>query len=167
MSDIPNEIRPIPGYEGRYAVSSTGQVWSHLSGKWLKAYPYSLGYMRVVLYDGYGQAESIDVHLLVLRAFVGPRPEGMLGLHRDDNGVNNNLENLYWGTLQEQELDRVRNGGRVRGETNGGSKLTEVEVLDIRRMASEGLPIQSIADLFGISWRATKNVVTKQTWSHI
>lgn len=50
------------------------------------------------------------VHHLVLEAFVGPRPEGMRGLHRDDNPFNNSVGNLYWGTAQDNAFDRVRNG---------------------------------------------------------
>lgn len=166
MSDSP-ETRPIPGYEGRYSVSERGQVWSYLSGKWLKAHPTNLGYMRVVLYNEETQAKSIEVHVLVLEAFVGPRPRGLLGLHRDDNGHNNWLDNLYWGTFQDQETDRVRNGGRVRGETNGNAKLTGLDVLDMRKRHLEGESVQGIADLFGVSWRAARNAITGQTWSHI
>ena len=50
------------------------------------------------------------VHHLVLEAFVGPRPPGMSGLHRDDDPANNHVDNLYWGTSSENAFDRVRNG---------------------------------------------------------
>lgn len=50
------------------------------------------------------------VHLLVLEAFVGPRPMGMEGCHRDDDQSNNALSNLRWDTPRENKLDVVRNG---------------------------------------------------------
>lgn len=50
------------------------------------------------------------VHVLVLETFVGPRPEGYKGLHRDDDPHNNHVSNLYWGTLSDNAFDRVRNG---------------------------------------------------------
>ena len=57
-----------------------------------------------------GERHRRYVHHLVLEAFVGPRPEGMKGLHRDDDPHNNNVSNLYWGTMRDNALDRVRNG---------------------------------------------------------
>lgn len=59
------------------------------------------------------------IHILVLEAFVGPRPEGMLGLHRDDDKSNNAVENLYWGTYSDNAADAVRNG------THWPASLTE------------------------------------------
>lgn len=51
-----------------------------------------------------------QIHRLVLRAFVGPCPEGMEVLHADDDPMNNNLGNLRYGTRSENQYDRVRNG---------------------------------------------------------
>lgn len=56
---------------------------------------------------------SWAVHVLVLTAFVGPRPEGLFGCHWDDNPANNHLENLRWGTRSENVKDSVRNGAHA------------------------------------------------------
>jgi len=37
-------------------------------------------------------------HVLVLLAFVGPKPDGMEGCHTDGDSMNNRLENLRWDT---------------------------------------------------------------------
>lgn len=50
------------------------------------------------------------VHHLVLETFVCPRPEGMFGLHLDDDPTNNDLSNLRWGTRSDNAHDAVRNG---------------------------------------------------------
>lgn len=50
------------------------------------------------------------LHTMMLEAFVSSRPEGMKGLHRDDDVHHNLIENLYWGTSSENTLDSVRNG---------------------------------------------------------
>lgn len=50
------------------------------------------------------------VHVLVLEAFVGPRPPGMECLHSNDVGTDNRLSNLRWGTHSENLNDLVRNG---------------------------------------------------------
>lgn len=54
--------------------------------------------------------DTRTVQSLVLEAFVGPRPEGLLALHRNDDCRDNRVENLYWGTRTDNQHDRVRNG---------------------------------------------------------
>jgi hypothetical protein len=50
------------------------------------------------------------VHKLVMEAFVGPCPPGKQCLHRDGNGLNNRLENLRWGTPEENTQDMIKHG---------------------------------------------------------
>ena len=50
------------------------------------------------------------VHRLVLEAFVGPRPEGMVARHLNGDPGDNRLENLAWGTQSENNYDKVRHG---------------------------------------------------------
>ena len=71
-------------------------------------------YARVQLRPG--DARKVDkvwvaLHALVCETFHGPRPEGMLCCHRDDDQNNNRADNLYWGTRAENEEDRARNSG--------------------------------------------------------
>ena len=54
------------------------------------------------------------VHLLVLEAFIGPRPSGMVACHRDENCTNNVLANLRWDTPDANWDDLKRNGRRRR-----------------------------------------------------
>lgn len=135
MPDSP-EWRPVPGYEGRYEVSSEGSVrslgfYSHnrfgtrtwRAGRVLKAtISPKTGYRSVTLVDDERQHSVYRVHRVVLMAFVGPPPEGMPnGLHRDDNRLNNQLSNLRWGTHSDNTYDSVENGSHVqtRKETCG------------------------------------------------
>ena len=86
--------------------------------------------MQLALQDlpsGRGR-KSYKVHVLVLDAFVGPRPNGMQGLHRDDDHANNNLSNLYWGTQSQNMADRLRNGrdpNATKTHCNAGHKFTK------------------------------------------
>lgn len=60
-------------------------------------------YKRVMLS---GPKRHAYVHHLVAETFIGPRPEGEKVLHRDDQGFHNDLDNLRYGTQEENALDR-------------------------------------------------------------
>lgn len=125
-SELSEEWRPVSGYEGVYEVSTRGRVRSldRVVGTTPSGHPRQIrgrilhqhmkGYRReypAVELSGDGHQRTFAVHTLVLETFVGARPEGMLGLHVDDDKMNTNVENLYWGTSEENTLDRIRNGG--------------------------------------------------------
>ncbi|MCG7607124.1 NUMOD4 motif-containing HNH endonuclease [Mycobacterium sp. CnD-18-1] len=110
---------PIEGYEGCYEVSDHGRVKSlerlnsigaPVSERILK--PMLAGrpkYCTVALHKD-GVRNVRKVHHLVLEAFVGGRPEGMMCLHDNDIPTDNRLENLSWGTGSDNQYDSVRNG---------------------------------------------------------
>lgn len=110
---------PIPGWDF-YEVSDKGEVRSLdryvpaklgtqlKRGRVLKP-NRTTGYSTVRLREG-SKDKTRKIHQLVLEAFVGPRPSELEGCHRDGNTENNSLENLYWGTSSQNNLDRVKHG---------------------------------------------------------
>lgn len=111
IEDMP-EWRSIPGYP-RHEVSSDGRVRSlpgkRAAGKILSARIMSTGYAAVTL-DRDGQKSNHLVHGLVLLAFVGPRPPGLVTRHLNGISTDNSVSNLTWGTQSENMYDRVRHG---------------------------------------------------------
>ena len=120
--------KDIPGYEGRYQVSTEGRIRSldrrvpckchyagklfyrTVKGKILRPGRYcKAGHLSVVL--GHGTAGR-PVHQLVMLSFVGPPEEGMEVLHRNGDPTDNRLENLHYGTRLENILDVYRQGGK-------------------------------------------------------
>lgn len=71
-------------------------------------------YSRIIL-KGPDSCKSESIHIIVLTTFIGPRPNGKKGLHRDDDKSNNKLSNLYWGTDTDNANDAVRNGHHRNG----------------------------------------------------
>lgn len=115
------EWRAIPGRDGIYEVSDRGRVRSldhvdpwgnHISGKLLAPYPDDHGYLRVTLgADEYHTPRKIRrVHVIVLEAFVGPRPAGMYACHDNDIKDDNRLVNLRWASPSGNQHDSVKNG---------------------------------------------------------
>jgi hypothetical protein len=90
-----------------YEVSDAGQV--RRAGRVLKGWSGSRGYRLVALCSD-GAQRNIQVHRLVLEAFVGPCPPGMEGCHNDGNPSNNALSNLRWDTPSANRYDTVRHG---------------------------------------------------------
>ena len=115
MNDTPERWLPVVGYEGRYDVSDLGRVRSWLPWhstpipRTLKGSPDKDGYLGVALRKD-GRTTQWKNHLLVMLAFVGPRPEGLETRHFDGNHLNNRLKNLRYGTSSENSMDTVRHG---------------------------------------------------------
>ena len=100
--------KPVVGHEG-YEVSDLGRVKSHhRGGRILRPQMRNnslSGHHYVVL-----RGVRKSVHHLVLEAFVGPRPAGMQARHANDNGTDNVLTNLSWGTQSGNAYDCIDNG---------------------------------------------------------
>lgn len=127
----------VVGYEGLYKVSTFGRVYARskvittrnqyavhkrrIKGHMMVPSSSSrYGHRTVCLTDWEGNQKTHWVHRLVLEAFVGPCPEGMEACHGPDRDPGNNrLDNLKWGTMQDQEKDREAHGTRLRGERHG------------------------------------------------
>ena len=124
-----------------------------------------LGYPTVNLSDGVGKRRWY-VHRLVLEAFVGPRPEGMACRHLDGDRANNRVENLAWGTYSENERDKLRHGTWLMGEAIN-ARLTEAEVLEIRRLAGEGARFVDLAPVFGVTRQNVAAIVRRRSWRHL
>lgn len=83
----------IPGYEGRYQISSNGKV--HSANGIRATYISNSGYERISLWMN-GKGQKVSVHRLVASAFV-PNPNNYtLVNHKDGNKLNNNADNLEW-----------------------------------------------------------------------
>lgn len=101
---------PVLGFEGLYEVSDCAQVRSLRRHKVLRPSPSSCSpYLKVTLYRGKGRGSVTQpLHILVAAAFLGPRPEGLMARHLDNNPMHNHLRNLEYGTRSENHADRRR-----------------------------------------------------------
>lgn len=92
----PRGSKTITGCEGRYAITRDGRVWSYKSGKILKGSINCKGYLQVRIRDCNGDFISKTIHRLVAEAFI-PNPDNLPEVnHKDENKLNNCVENLEW-----------------------------------------------------------------------
>lgn len=112
--------------------------------------------------------KTLFVHRLVLFAFVGPCPDGMVCCHNNGNGIDNRPSNLRWDTPQANMNDRDRHGTTVRGERVKGSKLTPCRVRKIRSDYRSGRYSQrQLADTNQVTQSSIYSIVRRKTWKHI
>lgn len=176
----PATIKPIKGFPG-YLVGNDGSVWSKWrwsskgnkrgetvsyigsTMKQMKARKHNGGYLTVAVRKD-GKYYYFLIHRLVLETFIGPCPEGMECLHGDGSRTNNRVENLRWGTRQENCDDMVEMDRSTYGERNARAKLTEDDVLDIVSMLKKGVSQSRIATKHGISQKAVSLIKMGVTW---
>ena len=88
-------MKDIKGYEGLYAITPEGEVWSYKNEKFLKPYTNKGGYLCVNLCKD-GKVKNYYVHRLAAEAYL-PNPENLPQInHKDENKANNCLQNLEW-----------------------------------------------------------------------
>ena len=146
------------GWEDLYEVSSMGRV--RRGSRVIAPKVDQGGRLRISLCRN---AKAIDrfIHVLVLEAFVGPRPSKFDCCHNDGNSVNNALTNLRWDTKKANQADRVKHGTMSFGEKNHASKLTEEQVESIRR---DGRRQAVIAREYGIVQQTVSKIKLGHRW---
>lgn len=88
-------MKDVVGFEGLYAVTSCGRVWSYRSKKFMKLRVNKKGYVNVN-FKVNGQQSSHSVHRLVALAYL-PNPDNLPEVnHKDENKQNNAVTNLEW-----------------------------------------------------------------------
>jgi hypothetical protein len=182
LTDIETWL-PISGYEGIYEVSSLGRVRSlpriftrkmpdGSSQSWLTKLKVlrpgtRRGYRYVCLYRDGGKLTH-RVHRLVIQAFGGPPPSpDAMCCHGDGNRGHNAPRNLRWGTGKDNAADRLKHGTEAIGERARTAKLTEQDVVNIRRRHSAGASTRLLARDYKISASNAWAVCNNKTWRHI
>lgn len=75
-----------------------------------------------------------------------------------------NKRHLSWKTRAENEADKVANGTSNRGERCGSAKLTEDQVLQIRRLDGQ-FSHAEIAVQFGVARQTISKIISGDRWA--
>jgi hypothetical protein len=106
------------------------------------------------------------IHQLVAEAFLPPRPSvEHFPNHLDADKTNNNVENLEWATRAENNAHARRLGlvPSLRGEANGRSKLTAVQVDEIRAVRGHQSQ-RAIAARFSVARSLVQRIHQGRAW---
>jgi hypothetical protein len=133
-------MKSIKGYEGLYAVTRDGKVWSHRSNMFLTPIYNKDGYLKVNLYDNDGKMRTYLVHRLVAIAFI-PNPDNLPEInHKDEVKDHNCVDNLEWTT----HVDNINYGTRTE-RANKKTERRKIAGMSVKEAAAKtGKPIQTI-----------------------
>lgn len=130
--------------------------------------------------DGYGQFYFGNEtgwhrglsHRGAWEMLIGEIPAGLKVLHKCDNPKCCNPKHLFIGTSQDNTLDMFAKGrGYIpapKGERNSHCKLTESQVLEIRKQFTIGeSSFKELAHTMNVSPATISSIVKRRTWKHI
>lgn len=163
------EISPIPGFDGYFA-SKSGNIYStvvkYRSGpKKLTPYNNGHGYFAISFMKN-GERIPVYCHAVVLLTFSGPMPADKDEIrHLNGDSSDNRLENLEYGTRQENMKDQMDHGRFVFGNSSKLSKITKDTAIEIARLFSLGESQKSISEKLEVSAAIVQKVVNGSTWS--
>lgn len=165
--------KDVLGYEGLYCISNFGRV--------KKNKPHNSDYIEKIikyfLFNGYKRirltkdkiSKTYKVHRLVIATFKGQ--SNLACNHKDCNKLNNHIDNLEYVTNKENSKHAVMNGlykYHPKGENHCRSKFKEKDILEIRRIYSEGnITQKNIAEMFNVKETAIWNIIHNITWKHV
>lgn len=146
-------FKEIKGFEGRYSISSDGEVYSHFLNRSMKLKITKTGYLRVHLRKQ-DKEKHASVHRLVAEHFI-ENPENKPTVnHKDGNKQNNSISNLEWSTHCEQ-MDHALDSGLIKPRGNHiYSPEFKLQVKEY--FVSKNCSISELARVFNISERSAK-----------
>jgi hypothetical protein len=160
------EWRPVVGWEKYYRVSNMGRVYSlHQTGRLCIGMPMEHGY-RVVKVRDKERRGHLQVHCMVLEAFVGPRPEPKdvhEACHNDGNPRNCRLDNLRWDTRLGNAADRVKHGTSLRGRRIARKLTADI----VRQIRSGSRTDMYWAKRLQMTRLAIQSARTGKTWKEV
>jgi len=171
-------MKDIPGFEGIYAATEDGRIWSYPKknplgygatheGKFLSPGLVGRGYLQVNLLRSDGKYHTRLVHRLVALTFL-PNPENLPQVeHKNDIKTDNRVENLEWSNNTRNMKHMVERGHyNYSRKTFPKSakmlkKLDKEAVVEILDLAKKGFFHKIIAEQFGVSRRLIRYYVNK------
>lgn len=158
----PNEKwMSVIGYEGLYEVSNFGRVRGKRGV--FKISKFKSGYIRVCLTKN-NIEKTNRVHRLVAHAFIPNKGNKPFINHIDNNIENNHFHNLEWCTSKENKAHCLKQGRHAHGSLDGNSKLTEKQVIQIRKSS---LTAKDLSCKYGVTATNIYDVRNRKTWKHI
>lgn len=97
MLNQQRDFKTIPGFKC-YKISKTGRIYSTLSNKFLPTKLNIHNYECLTLKNDLNIYKTVTVHRLVAKTYLDNLKNLPCVYHKDDNKLNNSVDNLEWCT---------------------------------------------------------------------
>lgn len=128
-----------------------------------------IGHLSTV---GYGQfsdelGRTVHAHRFALQLATSvEQSKDMFACHKCDNQKCCRPDHLFWGTATDNQRDMTFKGRHRWGENNGQAKLTEEQVMEIKKLLHDGqLSQREIGKIFGVGQGAISGIKLGKTWN--
>lgn len=157
------------GGQGQKTGSKPGWVarfWSKVdrSGPMGSCWPWT-GYKNRRGYGMHGSGKL--AHRTAYELAVGSVPRSLLVRHLCHNPSCCCPAHLEPGTHQDNSNDMVAAGRQTSGERNGIAKLSDEQVLEMRRRRAAGARVTDLAIEFSVTTSLVAQVCTGRVWRHL
>lgn len=160
----------IPGYSERQNRRSVERFWELVEKTeacWVwrgDRLPYGYGKFRPFRTQYRKVAPIIPAHRYSFALANGGIDATLHVLHKCDNPWCVNPDHLFQGTDADNALDKVAKGRSMRGERQHKAKLTDADIVAIRRSPADALTLSS---RYGISRQNIYAIRSGKTWKHL
>lgn len=158
--------KDVAGYEGHYKVSSLGNVLSVRTNNLRKFNTVGAGYLQVSLCLD-GVKTNFYVHRLVANAFCD-NPLSLTQVnHKNGTKADNNNLNLEWCDAQHNKIHSVEVLKVGIGQARSQSKLTDKQVIEIRKLSKQGTSGKHLSKMFSVGATTISDVINFKLWKHL
>ncbi len=161
-------MKNIKGYEGLYAASKAGKIWSFPKkfarkeflgkGQWLKGRGV-FGYLSVCLAKD-GELRQLRVHRLIATTYI-PNPGNLPQVnHKNRNRSDNRVSNLEWCTAKENVRHAVTRNGRGKLSMKIANEIRAVYVKGHSKCGAHAL-----ARKFKVDPALIRLIIKRKVWN--
>lgn len=121
--------------------------------------------------DGYGvfhfKYATYRAHRMAWTLTHGELSPALAICHRCDNPPCCNPAHMFPGTLNDNNVDKAQKGRSLIGAENPRARITDAQVLEIRRLSAMGVRRRALSERFSISVAQTRRIVVGEQWAHL
>lgn len=125
--------------------------------------PVDGGYGRI----GVGSSKVERTHRLAWILVHGPIPKDKVVCHRCDNRRCCDVSHLFLGSVADNTKDMVNKRRQAWGTRVATNKLSEQQVLAIRRAISQGCTNRTLAKQYGVGSSTIQAIRKRKSWARL